>query len=184
MDYPVLVNPGKPLKGAMKKKTRATAPRPAKTRKTAGAKRNAVPKRAKLVKAHAAAPLLSAAPDDAKPAVRRLRTQAEAPRAAVWGGQQRHLNTVDGRRGDLDARRRATVRVRRRDSPRPIGTRPRNHRRVGARPQRGDRDQHPGRHHRRDQHGDQHRARRRCRLVRHIPERKRSRRACTSMLSG
>jgi diguanylate cyclase (GGDEF)-like protein len=75
MDYPVLVNPGKPLKGAMKKKTRATAPRAAKGRKAAGAKRNAAPKRAKSVKARAAAPRPSAAPDDAKPAVRRLRTQ-------------------------------------------------------------------------------------------------------------
>jgi diguanylate cyclase (GGDEF)-like protein len=84
MDYPVLVNPGKPLKGAMKKKTRATAPRAAKKgRKAAGAERNAAPKRAKSVKARATAPLLSAAPDDAKPAVRRLRAQLAQAQARI-----------------------------------------------------------------------------------------------------
>jgi diguanylate cyclase (GGDEF)-like protein len=83
MDYPVLVNPGKPLKGAMKKKTRATAPRAAKGRKEAGAKRNAAPKRAKSVKARATTPRLSGAPDDAKPAVRRLRTQLAQAQARI-----------------------------------------------------------------------------------------------------
>ena len=83
MDYPVLVNPGKPLKGAMKKKTRATAPRAAKGRKEAGAKRNAAPKRAKSVKARATASRLSGAPDDAKPAVRRLRTQLAQAQARI-----------------------------------------------------------------------------------------------------
>src|ERR1700688_1732574 len=83
MDYPVLVNPGKPLKGVMKKKTRATAPRAAKGRKEAGAKRDAPPNRAKSVKARATAPRLSGAPDDAKPAVRRLRTQLAQAQARI-----------------------------------------------------------------------------------------------------
>jgi diguanylate cyclase (GGDEF)-like protein len=72
MDYPVLVNRGKPVKDAMKKKTRATAPRGAKRRKSVTAERKAVTRRA----APASSPRRpSAAPNDAKPTVRRLRTQ-------------------------------------------------------------------------------------------------------------
>ena len=69
MDYPVLVNLGKPLKDAMKKKTRAIAAKAVKRRKTVTAERKAAPQRA------ASVPRLSVAPDDAKPAIRRLRTQ-------------------------------------------------------------------------------------------------------------
>jgi diguanylate cyclase (GGDEF)-like protein len=83
MDYPVLVNPGKPLKGAMKKKTRAPAPPAAKSRKHLGAKRNAAPKRAKSAKARVSAPRPAGAPDDAKPAVRRLRSQLAQAQARI-----------------------------------------------------------------------------------------------------
>jgi len=69
MDYPVLVNRGKPLKDAMKKKTRATAPRGAKRRKSAVAEHKAGTRRA------APAPRSSGAADDAKSTIRRLRTQ-------------------------------------------------------------------------------------------------------------
>jgi diguanylate cyclase (GGDEF)-like protein len=62
MDYPVLVNSGKPPKGAMKKKTRVTASGPAKRRKS-------------LAPARKASRRLPAAPDDAKATIRRLRTQ-------------------------------------------------------------------------------------------------------------
>jgi diguanylate cyclase (GGDEF)-like protein len=71
MDYPVLVNRGKPLKDAMKKKTRATAPKAAKRRKGVVTKRKAAARRAPL----ASPPRASGAPDDAKPAIRRLRAQ-------------------------------------------------------------------------------------------------------------
>src|SRR6202048_2539451 len=47
MDYPVLGKRGKPLKDAMKKKTRATAPKVAKRRKGV-TKRKAAPRRAPL----------------------------------------------------------------------------------------------------------------------------------------
>ena len=53
----------------MKKKTKATAPKAAKRRKTVTAERKAAPQRV------ASAPRLSVAPDDAKPTIRRLRTQ-------------------------------------------------------------------------------------------------------------
>src|SRR3982075_3266103 len=53
----------------MKKKTKATAPKAAKRRKTVTAERKAAPQRA------VSAPRLSVAPDDAKPAIRRLRIQ-------------------------------------------------------------------------------------------------------------
>jgi diguanylate cyclase (GGDEF)-like protein len=59
----------------MKKKTRSTAAGAAKPGKSGAAGRKTAPKRAKLVKARAAAPRLSGAPDDAKPGVRRLRSQ-------------------------------------------------------------------------------------------------------------
>src|ERR1700722_4413037 len=70
----------------MKKKTKAAAPRLAKRGKSGVAEPKAAPRRAgrgkaKSVKAKSAkaksasAPLLAGAPDDAKPAIRRLRTQ-------------------------------------------------------------------------------------------------------------
>jgi diguanylate cyclase (GGDEF)-like protein len=59
----------------MKKKTKATAAGAAKPRKSGAAGRQAAPKRAKLVKASAAASRMSAPPDDAKSGVRRLRSQ-------------------------------------------------------------------------------------------------------------
>jgi len=72
MDYPVLVNRGKPVKDAMKKKTGATAPRGAKRRKSVTAERKAVTPRG----APGSSPRRpSAAPNDAKPTVRRLRAQ-------------------------------------------------------------------------------------------------------------
>jgi diguanylate cyclase (GGDEF)-like protein len=79
MDYPVLVNRGKPLKDAMKKKTRATAPKAAKGRKGVVKKRKAKPQRAPL----ASPPRLPGAPDDAKPAIRRLRAQLAQALARV-----------------------------------------------------------------------------------------------------
>jgi diguanylate cyclase (GGDEF)-like protein len=59
----------------MKKKTRAAVPRGAKRRKNVAAERKAAPQRVGLVKAPASPPRLSVAPNDAKPAIRRLRTQ-------------------------------------------------------------------------------------------------------------
>jgi diguanylate cyclase (GGDEF)-like protein len=66
----------------MKKKTGATAPRAAKRRKTSVATRKPAPQRARLPKKAAPAPRqalpaprLPVAPDDAKPTIRRLRTQ-------------------------------------------------------------------------------------------------------------
>jgi diguanylate cyclase (GGDEF)-like protein len=60
----------------MKKKTRAAVPRPAKRRKSRLVEPKAVPPRARRVKAQpASAPLRPVAPDDAKLAIRRLRTQ-------------------------------------------------------------------------------------------------------------
>jgi diguanylate cyclase (GGDEF)-like protein len=61
MDYPVLVNHGKPR---MKKKARTTASGAAKPRKSGVAARKAAPP-----------PQSPAAPDDAKPTIRRLRAQ-------------------------------------------------------------------------------------------------------------
>src|SRR5260370_16936594 len=57
----------------MKKKTRATALRGAKRRKTGAAERKAVPQRAGLAKK--AAPGKSTAPGDANPTIRRLKVQ-------------------------------------------------------------------------------------------------------------
>src|ERR1700738_4231925 len=65
----------------MKKKTRGAAPNAAKRRKTAAAERKAVPTRASLAKK--AAPPKSTAPDDAKPAIRRLRAQLAQALARV-----------------------------------------------------------------------------------------------------
>ena len=59
----------------MKKKTRATAPRGTKRRKNVAAARKAAPQRARLAKAGASSPRLSVPPNDARLAVRRLRTQ-------------------------------------------------------------------------------------------------------------
>ena len=75
MDYPVLVNPGKPLKDAMKKKTRVNSAGATKRRKSGVAERKAGLRRAKLANTPAPVPLLPVAPDDGKTAVRRLRTQ-------------------------------------------------------------------------------------------------------------
>ncbi|QWG19259.1 GGDEF domain-containing protein [Bradyrhizobium sediminis] len=59
----------------MKKKTRATAPGPAKRRKSSAAGRKAAPKRTRAAKVTASLPRLSAAPDDARLTIRRLRAQ-------------------------------------------------------------------------------------------------------------
>jgi diguanylate cyclase (GGDEF)-like protein len=59
----------------MKKKTRAAAPRGVKRRKTAVPERKTAPQRARLVKAPASSPRPSVPPNDAKPAIRRLRAQ-------------------------------------------------------------------------------------------------------------
>jgi diguanylate cyclase (GGDEF)-like protein len=60
----------------MKKKTKAAAPRLAKRRKSNVAERKRAPQRATSLKAKPASGALSSvAPDDAKPAIRRLRTQ-------------------------------------------------------------------------------------------------------------
>jgi diguanylate cyclase (GGDEF)-like protein len=75
MDYPVLVNSGKPLKDTMKKKTRTEAAGAAKRRKSSVTERKAGPRRAKSANETASAPRLPVAPDDGKAAVRRLRTQ-------------------------------------------------------------------------------------------------------------
>jgi diguanylate cyclase (GGDEF)-like protein len=75
MDYPVLVNPGKPLKDTMKKKTRASAAGAAKGRKSGVAEPKAGPRRAKSAHTPASAPRLSVARDDGKTTIRRLRTQ-------------------------------------------------------------------------------------------------------------
>jgi diguanylate cyclase (GGDEF)-like protein len=65
----------------MKKKTRATALRGVKRRKAGVAERKVVPRRASLAKK--AAPRKSTAPNDAKPAVRRLRAQLAQALARV-----------------------------------------------------------------------------------------------------
>src|SRR5258707_29556 len=67
MDYPVLVNPGKPLKDVMKKKTRSTAPGSAKRRKSGVTGPKAASQRARQVKVPAgSAPRQSVAPNEAK----------------------------------------------------------------------------------------------------------------------
>src|SRR5258708_24222684 len=75
MDYPVLVNPGKPSKAAstrmrMKKKKSANASGAAKRRKTGAAARKSAPRRTQ--QAAAARP---AAPNDSRPTIRRLRSE-------------------------------------------------------------------------------------------------------------
>jgi len=68
MDYPVLVNSGKPLKGNMKKKTGARAPMVAKRRKSAMRKSG-------RVKTPAPTPRLPVASINPKSTIRKLRTQ-------------------------------------------------------------------------------------------------------------
>jgi diguanylate cyclase (GGDEF)-like protein len=87
MDYPVLVNPGKPLGTFMKKKTREPGSKAAKSRPATrskagrGAPKAASP-RSKRVKRPPAS-RLPAAPDDAKPAIRRLRAQLARAQARI-----------------------------------------------------------------------------------------------------
>jgi diguanylate cyclase (GGDEF)-like protein len=84
MDYPVLVNRGKPLRGVMKKKTRAPASGTAKRSKTGGKAREAAPPRAKTATKAASAPAPKrVVPDDAKPAIRRLRAQLARAQARI-----------------------------------------------------------------------------------------------------
>jgi diguanylate cyclase (GGDEF)-like protein len=59
----------------MKKKTGAIAPRTAKRRKTGVSERKAAPQRLRIAKEAASAPRSPVAPNDAKPAIRRLRAQ-------------------------------------------------------------------------------------------------------------
>jgi diguanylate cyclase (GGDEF)-like protein len=59
----------------MKKKTRASAPRPAKGRKSGVSARKAAPQRLGMAKEAVSAPRLPVPPNDAKSTIRRLRTQ-------------------------------------------------------------------------------------------------------------
>jgi diguanylate cyclase (GGDEF)-like protein len=91
MDYPVLVNPGKSRKAIMKKKTRAPASGTAKRSKTGVKKRGKTrevavsggsrPKGA--TKGGPAAASGRVAPNDAKPAIRRLRAQLAQAQARI-----------------------------------------------------------------------------------------------------
>jgi diguanylate cyclase (GGDEF)-like protein len=87
MDYPVLVNPGKPLKAIMKKKTRAPASGTAKRSKSSGKTREVTAPRTTrgkgTTKAKSAAAPKRAAPNDAKPAIRRLRAQLAQAQARI-----------------------------------------------------------------------------------------------------
>jgi diguanylate cyclase (GGDEF)-like protein len=75
MDYPVLVNPGKPLKDAMKKKTRVNSAGATKRRKSGVAERKAGPAspRVRRRKAQPSGPPVAS--NGAKSTVRRLRTE-------------------------------------------------------------------------------------------------------------
>jgi diguanylate cyclase (GGDEF)-like protein len=75
MDYPVLVNPGKPSRASMKKKTRATAAAASKRRKSGAGGRKAAPRTRPAKAAPAASSALSVAANGAKLTIRRLRTQ-------------------------------------------------------------------------------------------------------------
>jgi diguanylate cyclase (GGDEF)-like protein len=75
MDYPVLVNPGKPSRASMKKKSRTTAPAASKRRKSGAAGRKAAPRTRPVKAAPAASSALSVAADDAKLTIRRLKVQ-------------------------------------------------------------------------------------------------------------
>jgi len=88
MDYPVLVNPGKPLRAVMKKKTnkkktRAPASGTAKRSKTAGKTRKVASPRGSRGKAASAPAPKRGAPNDAKPAIRRLRAQLAQAQARI-----------------------------------------------------------------------------------------------------
>ncbi|HEY0912038.1 MAG TPA: diguanylate cyclase [Bradyrhizobium sp.] len=97
MDYPVLVNPGKPPGTFMKKKTRepgskAAKPRPVKRGKTSRHAAKAAASRSEPVKGQPASRSGSksraksrpeAKPDDAKPAIRRLRAQLARAQARI-----------------------------------------------------------------------------------------------------
>jgi diguanylate cyclase (GGDEF)-like protein len=88
MDYPVLVNPGKPLRAVMKKKTskkkiKAPASGTAKRSKTAGKTRKVASPRGSRSKAASAAAPKQVAPNDAKPAIRRLRAQLAQAQARI-----------------------------------------------------------------------------------------------------
>src|SRR5947199_1329429 len=84
MDYPVLVNRGKPSKAAstrmrMKKKKSANASGTAKRRKSGAAARKGVPRRTQ----QAAAARPGTAPNDSRPTVRRLRSELAKALARV-----------------------------------------------------------------------------------------------------
>jgi diguanylate cyclase (GGDEF)-like protein len=95
MDYPVLVNPGKSFRGVMKKKTKKGKKAPASgtakrgktaskiTRKTTRKTRKAASPRPSRSKAASAAALKQVAPNDAKPAIRRLRAQLAQAQARI-----------------------------------------------------------------------------------------------------
>jgi diguanylate cyclase (GGDEF)-like protein len=88
MDYPVLVNRGKPLRAVMKKKTSAPASGTARRGKTGGKMRKAAPPRAKTAtktatKAASASAPKRLVPDDAKPAIRRLRAELARAQARI-----------------------------------------------------------------------------------------------------
>ena len=104
MDYPVLVNPGKPSRASMKKKTRATAVTASKRRKAGTVGQKVGPRRSPPTKA---APASSAAPsvaaDAAKLTIRRLRAQLAKVRARI-GELEAHADTdflldIPNRRG-------------------------------------------------------------------------------------
>jgi diguanylate cyclase (GGDEF)-like protein len=103
----------------MKKKTRATAPRLAKRRKTAVAVRKAVP-RAIRVKKPASASLLPAAPKDAKPTIRRLRAQLARAEARIEelqaSAETDFLLDIPNRRGFERALNRAVGYIKRYDA--------------------------------------------------------------------
>jgi diguanylate cyclase (GGDEF)-like protein len=93
MDYPVLVNPGKPLRTFMKKKTREPGPKAAKSgpvkrsKNSRGASKAASPpsKRVRGQPASKSRPKSGpeAKPDDAKPAIRKLRAQLARAQARI-----------------------------------------------------------------------------------------------------
>ena len=88
MDYPVLVNPGKPLRAVMKKKSKKTIKMPAsgtaKRGKTASkTTRKAASPRPSRSKAASAAVPKQVMPNDAKPAIRRLRAQLAQAQARI-----------------------------------------------------------------------------------------------------
>jgi diguanylate cyclase (GGDEF)-like protein len=85
MDYPVLVNPGKPSRASMKKKTRATAAAASKRRKGGVAAHKVGPQqRSRPAKAApAASSVPSVAASDAKLTIRRLRAQLAQARVRI-----------------------------------------------------------------------------------------------------